>query len=136
MSEEGLSRFQSGSLLEKDEEWHRLVPPEAQEALGKQEVQRQSVIFEVFKSERDYVFDLEAVKDVSSSSLYHDWHLTPSRSTLSLSGVQIPQSSHQISFPRSSMRSSVTLIRYLRTTNVCWGPYSRGRESSIRFCRV
>ncbi|KIK63091.1 hypothetical protein GYMLUDRAFT_163599 [Collybiopsis luxurians FD-317 M1] len=63
-SEEGLLRFQSGKLLENDQEWHRLVPPEAIEALGKTEVQRQSVIFEVFKSEREYVSDLEAVQNV------------------------------------------------------------------------
>ncbi|KAG5650366.1 hypothetical protein H0H81_012481, partial [Sphagnurus paluster] len=60
-SEESLRMFQAGNLIESDQAWHRLVPPEAQDALGKQEVQRQSVIFEVFKSEREYVDDLEAV---------------------------------------------------------------------------
>jgi len=64
-SEEGLRRFQAGELPHGDEEWHRLVPPEAQEVLGKQEVQRQSVIFEVIQSERDYVADLEAVNEAS-----------------------------------------------------------------------
>ncbi|OAX43158.1 hypothetical protein K503DRAFT_732249 [Rhizopogon vinicolor AM-OR11-026] len=63
-SEEGLRRFQAGQLPDKDEEWHRLVPPEAQEALGKKEVERQSVLFEVFKSERDYVEDLKLVTQV------------------------------------------------------------------------
>ncbi|KAF8968138.1 hypothetical protein BDZ97DRAFT_1916355 [Flammula alnicola] len=63
-SEEALRRFQAGELPETDQEWHRLVPPEARDALGKQEVQRQSVIFEVIKSEREYVADLEAVQDV------------------------------------------------------------------------
>ncbi|KAJ3714271.1 hypothetical protein C8R42DRAFT_255481 [Lentinula raphanica] len=63
-SDEGLVRFQSGDLPENDQEWHRLVPPEAIEALGKMEVQRQSVIFEIFKSEREYVSDLKAVQDV------------------------------------------------------------------------
>lgn len=63
-SAEGLRRFQTGELQESDQEWYRLVPPEAREALGKQEVQRQSVIFEVFKAEREYVFDLEAVQEV------------------------------------------------------------------------
>lgn len=63
-SEEGLRRFQAGQLAEKDEEWHRLVPPEAQEALGKKEVERQSVLFELFKSERDYVEDLKLVTEV------------------------------------------------------------------------
>lgn len=50
-------------MPENDQEWHRLVPPEAREALGKQEVQRQSVLFEVFKAEREYVADLEAVEE-------------------------------------------------------------------------
>lgn len=63
-SEEGLAHFQAGDLPDNDQEWHRLVPPEAIEALGKTEVQRQSVIFEVFKAEREYVADLEAVQDV------------------------------------------------------------------------
>lgn len=69
-SDEGLARFQSGELPENDQEWHRLVPPEAIEALGKIEVQRQSVIFEVFKAEREYVSDLEAVQDVRTISLH------------------------------------------------------------------
>ncbi|KAH7884721.1 hypothetical protein F5I97DRAFT_1929559 [Phlebopus sp. FC_14] len=63
-SEEGLRRFQRGQLAEKDEEWYRLVPPEAREALGKREVERQSVLFEVFKSERDYVSDLRLIREV------------------------------------------------------------------------
>ena len=32
--------------------------------LGKDEVKRQSVLFEVFKSEKDYVTDLELVQEV------------------------------------------------------------------------
>lgn len=63
-SEEGLRRFQAGELPESDEEWHRLVPPGAREVLDGKEVQRQSVLFEVIKSERDYVHDLELVKEV------------------------------------------------------------------------
>ncbi|KAG1772194.1 hypothetical protein EV702DRAFT_1246578 [Suillus placidus] len=63
-SEEGLRQFRADRLAEKDEEWHRLVPPEAQEALGKKEVKRQSVLFELFKSERDYVEDLKLVTEV------------------------------------------------------------------------
>ncbi|KAF9003954.1 hypothetical protein BDQ17DRAFT_1399669 [Cyathus striatus] len=68
-SDEALIRFQKGQLPEQDQEWHRLVPPEAREALGKQEVHRQSVIFEVVKAERDYVADLEAVQDVFINGL-------------------------------------------------------------------
>ncbi|KAF8149926.1 hypothetical protein B0H34DRAFT_731762 [Crassisporium funariophilum] len=63
-SEEALRRFQAGELKEKDQEWHLLVPVGARDALGKKEVQRQSVIFEVVKSEREYVADLEAVQHV------------------------------------------------------------------------
>ena len=63
-SEEGLRLFQTGKLLGEDQEWHRLVPLEARDALGKKEVQRQSVLFEVVKAEREYVADLEAVEDV------------------------------------------------------------------------
>ncbi|KAF8547962.1 hypothetical protein OG21DRAFT_1423939 [Imleria badia] len=63
-SEEGLIRFQQGDLAEKDEEWHHLVPSEARESLGKREVERQSVLFEVFMSERNYVADLKLIKEV------------------------------------------------------------------------
>ncbi|KAF8806960.1 hypothetical protein BYT27DRAFT_7101268 [Phlegmacium glaucopus] len=63
-AEEALSHFQAGELKESDQEWHLLVPPEARDALGKNEVQRQSVIFEIIKSEREYVADLEAVERV------------------------------------------------------------------------
>jgi RHO1 GDP-GTP exchange protein 1/2 len=51
-------------LPDRDEEWYKLVPPEAREALGDREVQRQSVLFEVFKAERDYVSDMELVEEV------------------------------------------------------------------------
>ncbi|KAJ7756435.1 hypothetical protein DFH07DRAFT_820553 [Mycena maculata] len=63
-SDKGLHLFQTGALPDRDEEWYKLVPPETRDALGKREVQRQSVIFEVFKAEREYVFDLEAVREV------------------------------------------------------------------------
>ncbi|EMD33527.1 hypothetical protein CERSUDRAFT_87363 [Gelatoporia subvermispora B] len=63
-SEEGLRRFQADDLAENDEQWHRLVPPEAREVLDKKEVQRQSVLFEIIKSEKDYVSDLELIREV------------------------------------------------------------------------
>ncbi|KAI0040258.1 hypothetical protein FA95DRAFT_1611936 [Auriscalpium vulgare] len=63
-TDEGLARFQAGKVPEQDEEWSRFVPPQAQEAVGKHEVQRQSVLFEVFKSEKDYVSDLELFKEI------------------------------------------------------------------------
>ncbi|KAG7089591.1 hypothetical protein E1B28_011258 [Marasmius oreades] len=64
LSIDGVRKFQSGELAEADQDWHRLVPPEAVDALGKSEVQRQSVIFETLKSEKEYVADLEAVHNV------------------------------------------------------------------------
>jgi|HubBroStandDraft_1064217.scaffolds.fasta_scaffold1179205_1 hypothetical protein len=60
----GLELFQSGKMPESEQEWGRLVPPQALEALGKKEVERQSVLFEVFKSELDYVNDLQIIEDV------------------------------------------------------------------------
>ena len=47
-----------------DEEWHRLVPPSAREVLDRKEVTRQSILFEIVKSEKDYVADLELVQEV------------------------------------------------------------------------
>ncbi|PPQ99136.1 hypothetical protein CVT24_009326 [Panaeolus cyanescens] len=63
-TEEAIRRFQAGELPDNDQEWHRLVPEEARDALGKSEVQRQSILFEVVKSEREYVKDLEAIEQV------------------------------------------------------------------------
>ena len=63
-SDEAVRRFQKGELPDSDQEWHKMVPKEAIEAFGKQEVQRQSVIFEVFKAERDYVADLRSIQEV------------------------------------------------------------------------
>ena len=50
--------------METDQEWHRLVDPEARSALPEKEVKRQSVLFELIKSEKDYVADLGILKDV------------------------------------------------------------------------
>jgi RHO1 GDP-GTP exchange protein 1/2 len=86
--EQALSHFQAGELKESDEEWHLLVPPEARDALGKVEVQRQSVIFEIIKSEREYVADLEAVERVSVA---HPARLIPSRLNNNLLKVFIDQ---------------------------------------------
>ncbi|KAF9445469.1 hypothetical protein P691DRAFT_734916, partial [Macrolepiota fuliginosa MF-IS2] len=69
-SDDILQRFQSGTLRDEDQEWHRLVPEEAQEALGKREVHRQSVIFEIIKGERDYVSDLELVQQLFIDGLH------------------------------------------------------------------
>ncbi len=63
-SADGLELFQSGKTPESEQEWDRFVPPQAMEALWKKEVERQSVLFEVFKSELDYVNDLQTIEDV------------------------------------------------------------------------
>lgn len=63
-ADEAIRRFQKGEIPETEQEWHKLVPHEALDALGKKEVQRQSVIFEIIKSERDYVADLRSIQDV------------------------------------------------------------------------
>lgn len=64
-----LSRFQNGKLDDQDQEWHMLVSTEAQVALGKQEVRRQSIMFEIIKGERDYVADLELVQTVCKAPI-------------------------------------------------------------------
>jgi RHO1 GDP-GTP exchange protein 1/2 len=61
-----LELFHSGEIPTSEQEWDRFVPPQALEALGKKEVERQSVLFEVFKSELDYVNDLQIIKEVRS----------------------------------------------------------------------
>jgi len=63
-TEEGLTLFQKGQLPDADQDWYRLVPKEARDVLDKNEVKRQSILFEVFKSEKDYVADLELVQEV------------------------------------------------------------------------
>ncbi|KDQ19256.1 hypothetical protein BOTBODRAFT_51700 [Botryobasidium botryosum FD-172 SS1] len=60
----GILRFQAGTLPDADAEWHRLVSPEAVKTLPKKEVQRQSVLFEIVKSEKEYVSDLRVFRDV------------------------------------------------------------------------
>ena len=59
--ENGLTQFQNSNLLDQDEEWH-ITLGEAQEAPGDCEVQRQSTLSKVVKSERDYVHDMELIK--------------------------------------------------------------------------
>ncbi len=62
-SEEGLRRFQTGDLSPNEEQWYLLVPPEARQVLSKQEITRQSIIFELIQNERDYVRDLELLSE-------------------------------------------------------------------------
>ena len=71
------------------------MPLSAREALDKSEVQRQSILFEIIKSEREYVADLELVKEVRRSIICASlapFYYTPGiigvRSyTLKLSGI-------------------------------------------------
>ena len=78
LDQDAIKKFQEGKLNPNDEEWHRLVDPEARNALPKKEVNRQSVLFEVIKSEKDYVEDLEIMRDVGAFSHCRDstdsWH--------------------------------------------------------------
>jgi RHO1 GDP-GTP exchange protein 1/2 len=59
-----LALFQAGKIPETEQEWDRFVPSQALQALDKQEIERQSVLFEIFKSELDYVNDLKVIEDV------------------------------------------------------------------------
>ena len=61
---EALLKFHRGQLTENKEEWYLLVPPSAREVLDRKEVTRQSILFEIVKSEKDYVADLELVEEV------------------------------------------------------------------------
>ncbi|PIL35597.1 hypothetical protein GSI_02325 [Ganoderma sinense ZZ0214-1] len=61
---EALLKFHRGQLKENEEEWYLLVPPSAREVLDRKEVTRQSILFEIVKSEKDYVADLELVQEV------------------------------------------------------------------------
>lgn len=57
---------------------------EARDVLGKNEVKRQSILFEVFKSEKDYVADLELVREVC---LYLHFSNTTVNNCIPLLGV-------------------------------------------------
>ena len=61
-----IRRFQGTQLSESDEQWDRLVPEEARTSLPEDEVKRQGVIFEIIKSGKEYLADLEVLQDVSS----------------------------------------------------------------------
>ena len=65
-NQDPIRRFQENQLSESEEEWHRLVPEEARASLPEREVKRQAVIFEIIRSQKEYVADLEALQDVRS----------------------------------------------------------------------
>ena len=64
--QDSIRRFQQNQLSENDEEWYEFVPEEARASLSESEVKRQTAIFEIIKSEKEYVADLETLQDVSS----------------------------------------------------------------------
>ncbi|KAJ3523924.1 hypothetical protein NM688_g8645 [Phlebia brevispora] len=68
-SAEGLRRFQAGELDPADEEWYRLVPQEVPKAWPKQDVLRQCAIFEIIKSEKEYVEDMKVAREVFKDAL-------------------------------------------------------------------
>lgn len=51
-----------------DPEWHDLVDPSIRETLGKQEVRRQGLWWELIKGEVEYVRDLRMICKVSQAS--------------------------------------------------------------------
>jgi RHO1 GDP-GTP exchange protein 1/2 len=61
-SADGLELFQSDKTPESEQEWDRLIRPQALEALGKKEVEWQFVLFEVFKSELDCTVYLSSLE--------------------------------------------------------------------------
>jgi hypothetical protein len=87
LDQDAIKKFQQGLLLDNDQEWHRLVDPEALSALPGKEVKRQSVLFELIKSEKDYVADLEILKDVRIWNQYARRHLLTFRDGLYQIGV-------------------------------------------------
>ena len=64
--QDSIRRFQESQISEDEQAWDRLVPEEARASLPEKEVKRQEVIFEIIKSEKEYVADLETLQDVSS----------------------------------------------------------------------
>ncbi|CAG7852613.1 Rho1 guanine nucleotide exchange factor 1 [Serendipita indica DSM 11827] len=72
LDQDAIKKFQEGKLNPNDEEWHRLVDPEARNALPNKEVSRQNVLFEVIKSEKDYVQDLEIMRDATPPIIQND----------------------------------------------------------------
>ena len=67
-----LTPFASGEAIchdNLDPEWHDLVDPSVRESLGKDEVQRQGLWWELIKGEVEYVRDLRMICKVSRSAL-------------------------------------------------------------------
>ncbi|KAF8757531.1 hypothetical protein RHS01_03367 [Rhizoctonia solani] len=53
-------------------EWHNLVSAEVRDGMSKQEIKRQSVIFELIKGEMEYVKDLELLNTLFIQPLLHE----------------------------------------------------------------
>lgn len=59
-----LKDWQAG-LLPASLEWFELVPAETRSALADKEVERQGLLWEIFRSEQEYVKNLEGGLNVS-----------------------------------------------------------------------
>ncbi|KAF7799770.1 hypothetical protein EIP86_011012 [Pleurotus ostreatoroseus] len=79
LSEEGLQRFQAGELSPADEEWYRLVPKEAVQVFDKTEVLRQCGLFEIIRSEKEYVEDMKTALEVFRDALLNTAPITRQR---------------------------------------------------------
>lgn len=64
---EQLKKWQGGQLPASTE-WWEVVPPSIRDALDKKEVERQGLIWEIFRSEQEYVLNLQAGLNVSHPS--------------------------------------------------------------------
>ena len=135
-----MKRFQKADLPEAEQEWHKLVPPEAMDALGKQEVQRQSVIFEVIKSERDYVADLRSIQDVRPLHMHVVFSQYNLDRYLFMGFGMLPVPSFdQQNLLTSSRTSSATSMKFCAFTNECFLRYlnvSRNSTLLSKACQI
>ena len=61
---EQLKKWQAGHLPASTE-WWEVVPAQMRDQLDKKEVERQGLIWEIFRSEQEYVLNLQAGLNVS-----------------------------------------------------------------------
>ena len=108
--QDSIRTFQENQFGEGDEQWDRLVPEEARASLSEREVNRQGAIFEIIKSEKEYVADLETLQVVSST----------------LSRVHRPWVSLDVIDRSSSLRSSTPACRLSISKKMKYFPISTG----------
>ena len=129
-----IHRFQENQLSESDEQWHELVPEETRASLPESEVKRQSAIFEIIKTEKEYVANLEDLRDVSSIlSCVHRpliaLGVIDSFSSLRSSTPGCPFSISK-SRPSSTIKSFPISTGSLSCTGLSWVQLSRGTQCS------